>query len=148
MGTTLSLLRHGRATGHGPDAALMPEGLAHVTAVGRRLAAEGFAPARAYCSPYRRAVETAQAVLLQVAPQVSAEQLQELTPDHDPEDTLAMLATLELPAGRVLLVAHQPLLGLLVQRLTNDVVLNFSPGTLVEIETDAALAKGRVARIL
>ncbi len=147
MGTTLVLLRHGRATGQGPDAALMPEGLAHVTALGRRLAAEGFAPARAWCSPYRRAVETARAVLAQVAPPMEAEHLPELVPDHDPDDTLATLAALDLPQGRVLLVAHLPLLGLLVQKLTEEVVA-FSPGTLVEIDTDAALAGGRVARII
>jgi len=147
MGTTLSLLRHGRATGHGPDAELMPEGEAHIAALGRRLALEGFTPARAFCSPYRRAVESARALLAEVAPGMSPEHLTELTPDHDPVDTVATLAALELPAARVLLVAHLPLLSLLVQRLTDDVA-NFSPGTLVELEMDAGLSEGRVVRIV
>ncbi len=147
MGTTLSLLRHGRATGQGPDAALMPEGEAHLAALGRHLAAEGFNPTRAYCSPYRRAVESARTLLAEVAPGLAAEHLTELTPDHDPDDTVATLAALELPAARVLLVAHLPLLGLLVQRLTDDVA-NFSPGTLVELEMDGGLSEGRVVRVV
>lgn len=147
MALTLSLLRHGRATGQGPDAVLMPEGADYVRALGRRLAGEGFRPERTYASPYRRARDTAAIVLSEVAPGTQAQHLVELTPEHDPGDTLDMLRALELPAGRVLLVAHLPLLGLLVQALTDEVVA-FSPGTLVEIETDAALAPGRVARVV
>lgn len=147
MSLTLSLLRHGRATGQGPDAPLMPEGEAYVRALGRRLAAEGFAPAAAFSSPYRRARDTAAIVLSEVAPGTTARHLGELTPEHDPQDTLTVLRALGLPAGRVLLVAHLPLLGLLVQALTDEVE-SFSPGTLIEIETDASLAPGRVARVV
>jgi phosphohistidine phosphatase len=147
MGTTLCLLRHGRATGQGPEAALVPEGEEYVRALGRRLAAEGFSPARAYCSPYRRARETARIVLAEVAPGAAAGHLTELTPDHDPGHTIDVLRSLDLPAARVLLVAHLPLLGLLVQYLTSEVV-GFSPGTLVEIEMNTAWDEGRVMRVL
>jgi len=146
MPTTLCLLRHARATGQGPDAALVPEGEEYVRGLGRRLAATGFAPARAYCSPYRRARETARIVLAEVAPGMTAVQLPELTPDHDAGDTLDVLRALELPAARVLLVSHLPLLGLLAQNLTNEVVA-FSPGMLAEIEMNAAWDAGRIARI-
>jgi phosphohistidine phosphatase len=145
MGTTLCLLRHGRAAGHGPEAALLHEGEQQVAALGRRLAREGFAPVRAFCSPYLRARETARIILAEVAPGMTAEQRLELTPDHDPGDTVAMLAALDLPAARVLLVAHLPLLALLVQRLAHEVVA-MSPGTLVEVEMNAAWSEGRVSR--
>lgn len=147
MGTTLCLLRHGRSSGQGPDAPLMPEGAEHIARLGRRLAREGFVPARAYASPFRRASETARVLLAEVAPALAAESLHELTPEHDPGDLAATLAGLDLPAARVLLVAHLPLLGLLVQRLAHDVV-NFSPGTLVELKMDADWREGRVVRIL
>ncbi len=147
MGTTLCLLRHGRATGQGPDAALMPEGAAHVRALGRRLAAEGFAPVRAYSSPYARARDTAAILLSEVAPGMAAHPIHELRPDYDPHLTFELLRALELPAARVLLVAHLPLLGLLVQTLS-DAVVHFSPGTLVEVEMDDAWDIGRVTRII
>jgi phosphohistidine phosphatase len=147
MGTTLCLLRHGRATGQGPDAALMPEGEKYVAALGRRLAGEGFAPARAYTSPYRRARETARILLAEVAPGTAAGHLDELTPEYDPDHTIAGLRLLGLPAARVLLVGHLPLLGLLVQKLTHDIVA-FSPGMLVELEMDEAWSEGRVTRTI
>lgn len=147
MGTTLSLLRHGRAHGHGPDAPLLPEGAQHVRALGRRLAAEGFVPARAYASPYTRARDTAAIVLSEVAPGLAANTLHELKPDHDPWLTAELLRTLELPAARVLLVAHLPLLGLLVQCLADEVV-SFSPGTLVDVQMDDAWDEGRVTRVV
>jgi phosphohistidine phosphatase SixA len=147
METTLCLLRHGRSTGQGPEAALLHEGERYVAALGRRLAREGFSPARAYCSPFLRARETARVVLAEVAPGMTAEHLYALTPDHDADHTLAELATLGLPAARVLLVGHLPLLGLLVQKLAHDIVA-FSPGMLVELEVDAACSQGRITRII
>lgn len=144
---TLCLLRHGRAVGQGPDAALVHEGEQYVTQLGRRLAGEGFAPVRAFCSPYARARETARRVLAEVAPGMTATCLDELTPEWDPDDALFTLASHDLTAGRVLVVAHLPLLGLLVQRLAEEVV-TFSPGTLVEVEVDRACESGRVTRVL
>jgi phosphohistidine phosphatase SixA len=145
MGTTLCLLRHGRATGQAPDAGLMHEGAEHITALGRRLARYRFSPALAFCSPYLRARETARLLLAEVAPGMVPEQLHELTPDHDPARTIAVLEARDLPAARVLLVGHLPLLGLLVQRLAADVVA-FSPGMLVEVEMEEDWSQGRVTR--
>lgn len=146
-GTTLCLLRHGRALGQGPDAALLHEGEQYVARLGRRLAGEGFAPARAFCSPYARARETARIMLAEVAPGMTATPMNELTPDWDPEDALFTLASHGLPAGRVLVVGHLPLLGMLVQKLAEETV-SFSPGTLVELEVDPACARGRVTRVV
>lgn len=147
MGTTLCLLRHGLASGQGPDAPLLPRGEAHVAALGRRLAREGLAPARAYCSPYLRARETARILLAGAAPQLRAEALPELVPEWDPEDTIATLAGLGLPAARVLVVAHLPLLARVAQRLAGAAVA-FSPGTLAEIAVDGTWSGGRVERII
>lgn len=146
-GTTLCLLRHGRALGQGPDAALVHEGEQYVIRLGQRLAREGFAPRRAYCSPYLRARETARLLLAEVAPGLAATPLSALTPEREPEETRAALASLDLPPGRVLVVAHLPLLGLLVQHLADEVV-TFMPGTLVEIEVDRDCDHGSVTRIL
>jgi phosphohistidine phosphatase len=145
--TTLCLLRHARAFGQGPDSALVHEGEQHAMRLGQRLAREGFAPVRALCSPYLRARETARLVLAEVAPGMSATHLHELTPEWDPDDALYTLASLDLPAGRVLVVAHLPLLGLLVQKLAEEVV-TFSPGTLVEVDVDRECERGRVIRVL
>ena len=147
MGTTLCLLRHGRATGQGPNAKLLPEGEAHVAALGRRLAREGLRPVRAFSSPYLRAVETARIVLAEAAPGLRAETLPALVPEWDPDDTIGTLADLGLPAGRVLVVAHLPLLALVAQKLAREVVA-FSPGTLAEIEMDESWSRGRVERII
>lgn len=145
--TTLCLLRHGRALGQGPDAALLHEGEQYVARLGRRLAGEGFAPARAFCSPYARARETARLLLAEVAPGMTATTMHELTPDWDPEDALYTLASHGLPAGRVLVVGHLPLLGMLVQKLAEEVV-SFSPGTLVELAVDRTCERGRVTRVI
>jgi len=147
MATTLCLLRHGRSFGSGPEAALVHEGEQYVIRLGRRLAREGFAPARAFCSPYLRARETARLVLAEVAPGLTATALHALTPEWDPDDALHTLASQQLPAGPVLVVGHMPLLGLLVQKLTEEVV-TFAPGTLVELETDRECEQGRVLRVL
>ena len=45
----------------------------------------------------------------------------------------------------MLVVGHLPLLGLLVQRLAEEVV-TFTPGTLVELEVDRECERGRVTR--
>lgn len=147
MGTTLCLLRHGLASGQGSNARLLPEGEAQVAALGRRLAREGLPLARAFSSPYLRAAETARIVLSEVAPGLRAEALPELVPECDPNDTIAALADLGLPAARVLVVAHLPLLALVAQKLAREVVA-FSPGTLAEIEMDESWSRGRVERII
>ena len=147
MGTTLCLLRHGRATGQGPNAKLLPEGEASVAALGRRLAREGLPTALAFSSPYLRAMETARIVLAEAAPGLRAETLEELVPECDPNDTIAALAARDLPAARVLVVAHLPLLALVAQKLAREVVA-FSPGTLAEIEMDESWSRGRLQRVI
>ena len=145
MTTVLALLRHGRATGQGPQAELTAEGAGYVELLGERLAAEGWKPAAAFCSPFKRARETAELVLEQVAPGLRPTLLDELTPETDPRTALSALLEPSLPAGPVLVVAHLPLLGLLAERLTGEDP-GFHPGLFVEIELDPDHASGRVVR--
>lgn len=133
MATTLALLRHGLATGQGPDADLMPEGAVHVRALGRHLAAEGWVPRVAFTSPYRRARETSRIVLSEIAPDLVPVVLEELIPETSAERALAALRAHGLPDGPVLVVAHLPLLGLIALELTDDDP-GFRPGTFAEIE--------------
>lgn len=147
MGTTLCLLRHGRATGQGQNAELLPEGEAQVAALGRRLAREGLPPALAFSSPYLRAAETARIVLAEAAPGVKAKTLSALVPEWDPDDTIWTLREIGLPAVRVLVVAHLPLLALVAQKLAREIVA-FSPGTMAEIEMDEDWSRGRLLRVI
>ncbi len=147
MSAILCLLRHGRATGQGPDAELLPEGAAYVAALGRRLAGEGWRPQSVYASPYLRARETARIVLAEIAPGVTPALLEELTPETPPKEALAALLASGLPPGRTLVVAHLPLLGLLCDELTGDDP-GFHPGTLVEIELTEGARSGRILRTL
>ncbi|HEV2105707.1 MAG TPA: histidine phosphatase family protein [Candidatus Eisenbacteria bacterium] len=138
--TTLALLRHGRATGQGPDAPLTPEGETQVRRLAAHLAREGWRPAAAFTSPYRRARATAELVLAAVAPGLAPRTLAELTPESEPGDALAALRRAGLPAGAVLVVAHLPLLGRLAQHLAGGDA-EFGPGTLAEFELAEAGAR-------
>ena len=147
MSRILCLLRHGRATGQGPEAELTPEGAAYVSALGVRLAAEGWRPEKVYSSPYRRARETARIVLAEAGPDLTPELLEDLTPETTPAEALAALLTAGLPAGRTLVVAHLPLLGLLCEHLADDDP-GFHPGTFVEIELAEDGASGMILRVI
>lgn len=144
---TLCLLRHGRASGHGPEAELLPEGAAYVRALGVRLAAEGWRPAGALASPFPRARQTARILLAEVAPHLVPKLLDELTPDTPPHEALRAILAAGSPDARTLVVAHLPLLGLLCQALTGDDP-GFSPGTLVEIELADDGRSGTLLRIV
>lgn len=145
MIVTLGVVRHGRAGGQGPDAALLPEGADYVARLGRRLHGEGWIPAAAFSSPYVRARDTLLILLGELGANVSPVELRELTPDHDPRAVLEALVARRLPAGRVLVVSHNPLVARLVQELTGEPE-DFYPGTFVEIECEASMQRGRQLR--
>ena len=145
MATTLGLVRHGRAAGHGPDAPLLAEGAAYVTQLGRRLAREGWKPAAAASSPYLRARDTARILLGELASDLVPHRLPELTPDTDPGRALDGLLVIAPAAGRLLVVAHMPLLGRLAAELGCE-PMDFYPGTFVEIELAPGGRQGRLLR--
>ncbi len=145
MPTILALLRHGRATGQGPNAELTAEGAGYIELLAERLAGEGWTPAAAFSSPYGRARDTAKILLEHVAPGVRPSLLDTLTPESDPDEAIAVLQAAGLPQGRVLVVAHLPLLGLISQRLTGEDP-GFHPGKLVEIELAPNGVNGHIVR--
>ncbi len=145
MPITLALVRHGRAGGQGLDADLLPEGAGYVATLGRRLRREGWTAEAGFSSPYLRARETLRILLEELASDATPRRLPELAPDHDPERTLDALVGVLPPAGRVLVVAHMPLLGRLAVELTGEPI-EFFPGTLAEVALDAPRRRGVLVR--
>ncbi len=145
MTTLLCLLRHGRASGQGSDATLLPEGEAYVAALGRSLAREGFQPVAAFSSPYRRARDTANIVLGELGASAPLVIVDQLKPDTEPLDAMRALETHGMPAGPVLVVAHLPLVARLVVGLTDEIV-DFQPGTFAAIELQAGNVRGWLRR--
>jgi phosphohistidine phosphatase len=143
---TLWLLRHGEAVAASPggDAArpLSARGERTVTDLGEELAARGFRPARVYASPLLRARDTARLLLARVAPALTAETLSELAPDVAPQELVAALRAHGALAGDVLLVGHQPLLGMLAALLVGGEEPGFTPATLVGIAFRDGLVPG------
>jgi len=142
----LWLLRHGQAAHgvEGGDAArpLTPWGERVVGDLGATLAAEGWRPARVFVSPLRRARQTAVLLLARVAPDLALETLDELEPEAGPEGVMEALRAHDALQGHVLLIGHQPLLGMLAERLADGVEPGFSPATLIGIAFDGAPADG------
>lgn len=147
MATMLWLMRHGRASGHGSDAELLPEGADYVRVLGRRLRGEGVRPAAAFSSTFLRARDTADIVMSELSERPDVARLTELTPDERPEDAWQALLDHGLPDGDVLVVSHLPLVGLLCGALTGDDP-GFSPGTLAQIELGEDQRSGRLVRVL
>jgi len=139
----LALLRHGRAEGAGADARLLPEGEAYLRRLGAKLESEGWQPAAILTSPYARACESADIIGAAVGFDDRIAILRELLPETDPEVALEAIVAAAPLAPRVLVVAHQPLLGLMVQDLLG-LDPGFAPGTLVEIAREG----DGVARLL
>jgi phosphohistidine phosphatase len=143
MVRNLALLRHGLATGQGPDAGLLPEGTTYLLRLGARLDAEGWRPAAVVTSPYRRARESAVVVSGALGSLAQMLVLEELVPEAEPGDALAAILDRVPLASPVLVVSHLPLVGRLAQELVGEDP-GFSPGTFVEIVRDG----DRGARLL
>lgn len=113
MSLHLWVLRHGEAFARAASDAereLTERGRADAHAAGLWLAAAAERPQRVLCSPYRRAQQTAAAVL-ESLPGLRAQTVDWLTPDTEPLVALKHLSPL---LGPVLIVSHQPLVGALV----------------------------------
>jgi len=145
MQRTLGLVRHARAAGQGPEAPLLPEGADYVARLGRRLARDGWTPALACSSPYARARDTVRILLGELGSGHVPFLVPELTPDTEPQRALDALWSLRPPPGRVLVVAHLPLLGRLVAELTGETV-DFLPGTFAEVELPERHARPQLLR--
>jgi phosphohistidine phosphatase len=136
MTLVLDLLRHGQALPAGPDGdrqrALAPAGVRGLEALAARLAREAWRPDRIFASPYLRARQTAEIVSRAAVPAVQVEPLRALESEREPAEVLEALARHGVAAGHVVLVGHQPLLGLLVGHLAGA-ERGLAPGTLVRV---------------
>jgi len=115
----LWILRHGEAERHtqrDAERELTVRGEADARAAGEYLATVVSPALRVLASPYRRAQQTAQAVLLAL-PNKQLATVNWLTPDDDPIAVVAELA--KLSATEVLLVSHQPLVSALAGLLVD-----------------------------
>lgn len=128
----LALLRHGLASGQGPDAGLLPEGTAYLRRLGERLESEGWRPAAVVTSPYRRARESAMVIAAALGALTQIQVLEELAPEAEPDAAIAAILDRVPFATPVLVVTHLPLVGRLAQELVGEDP-GFSPGTFVEI---------------
>jgi phosphohistidine phosphatase len=136
MALTLDLLRHGLAlpTGAAGDRqrVLSPAGVRDIESLVAHLAREGWRPDRIFSSPYARARQSAGIVAGAAVPPVAVETLHDLEPERESSEVLEALTRLGIASGHILMVGHQPLLGLLVRRLTGC-ERAFSPGMLVRV---------------
>jgi len=143
----LCIMRHGHATGQGATAALRPEGEEYVARLARHLARGGLRPAAAFCSPYRRARETARIVLDELASDAKLTLVRELVPETGPASALEALSGLGLPDGHVLVVSHLPLVAALSSVIA-DCVLDFQPGAYAEFDLSPDGATGTLRRFI
>jgi phosphohistidine phosphatase len=133
------LLRHAAAeerapSGRDQDRELTADGVKRARAVARGLAALGPGIELVLTSPYRRARQTAEAVVEALGLEKSFRDSRALEPGHDPGEILEEARAEGSEA--VLLVGHQPHLGILLGRIVTG-----DPG--VEIP----LKKAAVARV-
>ena len=146
MPLVLDLLRHGAAlpADHGGDDArpLSARGRTDLERLAAHLARMGWRPDRAFASPLLRARESAVIALREAAPDLAAAPMPALRPESDPAAVLEALAAAGCTRGHVLLVGHQPLLGLLGGVLAGGPSLAFPPGSLARIEFNGPLAAG------
>lgn len=129
----LYLLRHADASDGQPDAdrALSPKGRSDVEKLGRLLTRSGVKlPELTWCSPYRRAGETAEVLRVR-----TVDRREMLTPYDDPAGLLPELAEVEQD---LLIVGHNPhlsvLAGYLLGGLSANVAVRCRKCTLLRFE--------------
>lgn len=129
--TTFLLIRHGIPE-HGawgqPDAerALTPEGWDKTRRAMKGLVARGFAPGVVISSPYLRALQTRTCLLEALSTSPTEETWEGLVPEGSVpalEDAMRSWAGEADQDAVIALVAHQPILGDLVEHLTGRAVL-------------------------
>jgi phosphohistidine phosphatase SixA len=117
----LDVVRHGEAesAAHGGDEAraLTARGRADLARLGAELASQGARYTHAFASPLARARESAAILRAALSGCPAIATLSELLPEREPESVLVALAASGIEAGHVLLVAHQPLVGRLIEWL-------------------------------
>lgn len=142
----LALLRHGQASGQGPDASLTPQGAQQIQRLAAALRAEAWRPAAIFASPLARAKESARTFAAGVGAEQQAIVLHELAPDSEPVDALQAIDAAASGRTPILVVSHLPLVGRIAHELTGQEV-PFTPATFVEI-ADEGNGEARLVRRL
>lgn len=134
--TLLWIVRHGEAEPRAvsdADRALTPRGWAQARAAGHWIGGRRPGPQRIFCSPYRRARETAAELSERLGLPVDEQPL--LTPDAS---LTSLLAWLEEQGAGSLLVSHQPLVSALAGMLLHGSAASGPPlgtASVVELQT-------------
>src|SRR5262249_44480912 len=132
---TLALLRHGLASGQGPDATLVPEGVRQMERLSAALRAGAWRPDVVLSSPYARALESARTLARGVGCEAPPVVLHELLPEREPLEAMQAIDAAAPGVASILVVSHLPLVGRLAFELTHQEVA-FSPGTFAELRRD------------
>ena len=139
----LYIVRHGEAEARAETDAqrpLTPRGRRQVDALWGELYRDGVRVERLVCSPYLRALQTAELIAGHydgISPGI----LQLITPDDRPHAVIDWLAQQERLDGLVL-VSHMPLVAALSGMLTGDDRLPFGVGSVACIDLDVVARDG------
>lgn len=136
----LVFLRHGHALGvreagvaSDSERPLSARGETEALETARRLAGAGFRPALIVSSPYARAVRTAE-LASSVFPSARRETSAALS--DGPAQAVLDLAE-QAPAGSILIVGHQPLLGAVAGFLAGSSPLDLAPAGFARVKRGA-----------
>lgn len=144
------LMRHGEASVEAKrdfDRKLTPKGREVVDWRGAQLKEQGIVVAKLVVSPYIRTLETAELIQAKLGG-VERVESNRITPDVIIDEALAELRdqtsggkldVLSEEAGAVMVITHQPLIGILIEYLTGH-ARPMHPGDMVMIETPAIAA--------
>ncbi|MEO8100422.1 MAG: histidine phosphatase family protein [Acidobacteriota bacterium] len=143
---TLYLLRHGvaerTAGGRDQDRSLTAEGMAELRSTLQKAKGDEALPVWIVSSPYRRARQTAEIAASVFACRNEIVESAKLTPESDPEELWSEVRDW-LDEGPVLVVAHEPLVSAASSWMVgaSRVMIEFTPGTMVQIDFDAVGAE-------
>lgn len=128
----LYVIRHARAAdaafyGEDSDRPLTPEGRHHASDLGRAMLRHGVRFDRVIVSPYVRAVETAELMLVALQYQGGIEIARQLVPESTALNVLGAVIEPNRDCERLAIVGHEPVLGSLLSFLLQR--KNIRPGT-------------------
>lgn len=140
----LYVIRHARAAdaafyGEDSDRPLTPEGRQHATELGQAMGRRGVRFDRVIVSPYVRAVETAELMLVGLQYQGGMQIARQLVPESTALNILGAVIEPNRDCARLAIVGHEPVLGSLLSFLLQR--KNIRPGTGTVVALKLAVAE-------
>jgi len=135
----LTLVRHAvagwpQSAGRDFDRPLTPQGESDATAMGARLVSEGFAPDRMLCSPAERAYRTCELLAAEIGfPHMRVEVIEPLY-GASLQELLTVVRATDPACRHLALVAHNPGIGKLANRLGASLGSGMGPCSVVRFE--------------